>query len=120
MTKGETKDLLTMVRTYYGGKFKVDDPQSTFNAWYIILAECDFETIKANFLAYVKTNKFPPSVSDLLAIEPAKDRAIPNGLETVAMFKRREDAERVLADPVVIEEEKAKMRKMLGIERGEQ
>lgn len=120
MTKGETKEILGMVRTFYGGKFKVDDPQTTFNAWHMILEQSDFATIRDNLLAYVKTSSYAPTVSDLLHIEPTKDRAIPNELETLAMFQGWSKSERVLADQKVIEEEKAKMRRILGIERGEQ
>lgn len=118
MNKPEVVAIIKNIVDIYGGKFKMDDPQGTVNAWYSILKDYEFETIHANLIEYVKANKFVPSVADLIHATERRDRALPTIEETNQLLLGYEQAKEEKADPEQAEAALAKMRKLLKIERG--
>jgi hypothetical protein len=118
MEKKEVVEIIKNISTYYGGKFKMDDPQGVVNAWFDILKDYEFTEIVENLKNYVKNNHFPPSVADIIKVEPAKDRAIPGYEDTKAMMANWDQERANAANDEVAKKHLADMRKILGIKRG--
>jgi hypothetical protein len=113
----DTVEIIKAVTTYYPN-FKMDDPKATVEAWHIILQDYEFESMMANLAAYVKANRFAPSVADIINVAPAKDRAIPSYEDTKAMFKKWDEDRANKADKETAQKHLAEIRKLLGINRG--
>lgn len=120
MNKAEVKQVLKLITDCYGNKFKVEDLQGTLNAWHAVLMDYEFEVIQANLFEYVKANKFAPSVADLINVETRKERAVPNPLETQQMLLGWDNRNKETATKEEAENALAEMRKILGVQRGEQ
>jgi hypothetical protein len=118
MNKKEVATLLKTISTYYGSKFKVDDPQGTLNAWHKILSDYEFSEIEQNLTEYVKNNKFPPAVADIITIESGVNKAVPTYDETRAMFEKWENDKKEIASKEVAEKALSNIRDILGIKRG--
>lgn len=118
MDKKEVVEIIKTISNIYGSKFKMDDPQGTVNAWHMVLVDYEFDSIMANLQSYVKTNRFAPSVADIIEVEPAKDRAIPSYDETKEMMAKWDQERANAANDEIKKEQLANMRKILGINRG--
>lgn len=118
MDKKQTAVILEIIATMYQNKFKVDNKQLLLDLWFDTLKDYDFEAISENLKAYYKTNKFPPSVADLVNNKEKRDRALPTIEQTNNLLLEYEQAKEQKADPEQVEAALAKMRKTLGIERG--
>jgi hypothetical protein len=112
VNKAEVVEIVKYISNCYGNKFKTDDPKGLIDSWYAVLIDYEFDIIRENLYEYVKTNKFAPSVADLIAIPDQKDRAIPDKEQTQNMISSW-DEQKEQADPEQIENELAKMRKIL-------
>lgn len=116
MNKKEVVEIIKNISDIYGNRFKLDDPQGTVNAWHAVLKDYEFDIIQANFMEYVKHNKFAPSVADLIHVAEARDRAVLNTDETremMATWKKESKADKKQADAAL-----GQMRQILGIKRG--
>lgn len=118
LDKKQTAVILEVIATMYQNKFKVDNRQLLLDLWFDTLKDYDFETISENLKVYYKTNKFPPSVADLIHATERRDRALPTIEETNQLLLGYEQAKEEKADPEQAEAALAKMRKLLKIERG--
>lgn len=63
MIKKETYNILQYVKAYYE-RFEIT--QEKINAWHNVLQAEDFEAVKQILSSYVRTNKFPPTVAELI------------------------------------------------------
>ncbi|QFR56277.1 helicase loader [Bacillus phage 000TH010] len=123
MIEKDVIQVLKAVSEFYPGRFQPDDLKGTVKAWHRVLAEYELEEIMDNLTNYVKANKFPPTVSDLLKSQAEqRDRFIPSYEETQKILKEQEEAEEAARnDPdlqAAQEENMRKIREMLGIKRG--
>jgi hypothetical protein len=118
MERKEVIEIIKAVETFYQGKFKTDDPKALLDAWHGILKDYEFDLIHGHLIDYVKNNRFPPSVSDLLEIEPKKDRAIPTYEETKQLLHQYDQGKQHAAPKEVANNHLAEMRKLLDIKRG--
>lgn len=87
MKQTETQEIFKLIVIYYPN-FK--HSKQMFDAWHNILKDSEFADIKANLEAYVKSNKFPPVISDLIDNAPTEGRSIPTVEETKHMLDKRE------------------------------
>lgn len=83
MKKIEVVEVIEAIITFYPGTFKIDSVEETANAWYLFLKDCDKDIVMLTLKEHIKTNKFPPAISDLLAIE--NGRYIPNRIKTLEL-----------------------------------
>jgi len=116
INKKQTFEILSLIQNFYE-HFEIT--QAKIDSWLLILKDSEFETVKENLLQYCRVNKFPPKVADLLN-EKAKtvDRmnAIPNADETRAYLESFNNEQELTAEQrQQIENEKAKIRRILGI-----
>jgi hypothetical protein len=118
MDRKEAVEVLKAIETFYGNKFKIDNPKAELDAWHSILKDYEFDEIMHNLQNYVKTNRFAPSIADIINAGPAKDRAIPTYEETKQLINRWDQERADAADAATANEHLAKMRKILGIKRG--
>lgn len=118
MDKKQTAVILEVIATMYQNKFKVDNRQLLLDLWFDTLKDYDFEVISENLKVYYKTNKFPPSVAELVNNKEQRDRALPTIEETNQLLLGYEQAKEQKADPEQVEAALAEMRKVLKIERG--
>lgn len=116
MNKKEVMEIIKSVSIYYQNKFKMDDPIATIDAWYNILRDYEFEDINANLKEYVKHNHFAPSVSELIRLPQAKDRALPDYAETKVLMSSWEAEKANRATKEQADKALAEMRKTLGIQ----
>lgn len=67
MTKDECKGLLMVIQATYPN-FKISDPQTMLNAWYLFLKDYEADQITMSLKTYVATSNtgFAPSVSQLI------------------------------------------------------
>ena len=81
MTKKETLQLLTILKTVYPKFFistDVEELKVQAETWYLILGNENFETVKQATLNLIKTLKFPPTIADVL--ESLRKIQFPNEL----------------------------------------
>ncbi|WP_312474760.1 replicative helicase loader/inhibitor [Neobacillus sp.] len=109
MIKRETFELLKRIAVFYD-QFVVN--QEKVNLWHEVLKEYTFEEIQGNLLTFVKDSSFPPKLSDLIP-KATNSKTVPNSEETKKRTPRLEPA-----SEWVIQRELAKMRAILGIDRG--
>lgn len=116
ISKKQTFEILSMISELYD-QFEIT--QNRIDAWHLALKNSDFEVIENNLFEYAKANRFPPKIADLHQIksENAIDRmnAIPNADETRTYLQSMELPKETKEEKVLIEESKAKIRKILGI-----
>ena len=110
MTKRETFTLLALIAVYYE-QFEVN--QEKIDTWHKALKAYSFEELEENLLAHVAASPYPPKIAQLIQKKQVDSRAIPSLEETSQLIYKQEDPAR----PSVIEEELAKMRKILDIRR---
>ncbi|PGS60710.1 hypothetical protein COC69_33195, partial [Bacillus cereus] len=63
MTKKQTFELLKMIHAVFTN---FDITQEKIDTWTVILKEYEFEEIKENYIAYIKTAKLAPKPSDMI------------------------------------------------------
>jgi hypothetical protein len=107
--KRETFELLKKIAVYYD-PFVVD--QEKVNLWHEVLKGYAFDEIQGNLLAFVKGSAFPPKLSDLIS-KSTNPQTIPNVEETMKLTSRLKPA-----SEIVVQRELARMRAILGIDRG--
>jgi hypothetical protein len=91
----------------------MDDPKATVEAWHMILKDYDFDEVGQNLKNHVESSSFAPTIADL--VKKHTGRSIPGVKETQLLITQYERAE--TASKEVVEEELAKIRKILGIKR---
>jgi len=110
--KKETFELLKMIQAVFTN---FDITQEKIDTWTVILKEYEFEEIKANYIAYIKTAKFAPKPSDIIKIKNQEHKVAPNIQETRAYWSKYSQ------DQLATKEEREvylkEMRSILGIER---
>ena len=109
MIKRETFELLKKIAVFYD-QFVVN--QEKVNLWHEVLKGYPFDEIQGNLLVIVKGSAFPPKVSDLIS-KSTSSKTIPNPEETMKLTSRLKPA-----SEIVVQRELAKMRAILGIDRG--
>lgn len=112
MTKKETFELLKMIHAVFTN---FDITQEKIDTWTVILKEYEFEEIKANYIAYIKTAKFAPKPSDMIKIKNQEHKVAPNIQETKAYWNKYKQES--LATKQEIEFHLKEMRSILGIDK---
>lgn len=112
MTKREVFQLLKLISVYY-------DPyeihQEKVDEWFTVLKNDSFSRLEKNLRRHVAGSPYAPRVSDLIRKPEVSSRAIPNVEETIAFLYQP----RKRASDEVVNESLAKIREILGIQRGE-
>lgn len=93
MKKQQTYEVLTTIVEYYRGFLDLTDTaavQRKMDTWHRVLKDKEFDTIIENLTNYVEVNKFPPSLSDLLEVEPLRGRGVKTAAETLEMLQQHE------------------------------
>ncbi|PGS73071.1 hypothetical protein COC69_23990, partial [Bacillus cereus] len=67
--------LLKMIHAVF---INFDITQEKIDIWTTILKEYEFEEIKVNCIAYIKTAKFAPKPSDIIKIKNQEHKVAPN------------------------------------------
>lgn len=83
----------------YPNKLKVTDNVVFFNTWYEYLKDYDYSFVRENLHNHIKTNKFLPSVSDLITDYKKSDhggRYVPD-VRTTMLEMQQKEQERYLA-----------------------
>ncbi|WP_428909791.1 hypothetical protein [Niallia sp. Krafla_26] len=112
MTKRELFQLLKLISVYYDS-FELQ--QEKVDEWYHILQGESFQKVEETLKKHVAHSPYPPRVSELICKPENGARAIPN----------REDTRFIIqlngcpASEEVVEQSLAKIREILGIQRGE-
>lgn len=113
MERIEVVEVLEKIDVYYPGKVKVENAKFRLDAFAEALKDADAETVNKNLMKHIRTDEWPPSISNLLKENKESSRAVPNFEETRAYLKSRENKHP--ASEEVRREEAAKVRKILGI-----
>lgn len=72
MKKAEFVELMTLIDSFYPGRFKNDE--HTAKAWWEILKGHEFELCKSNLIKHVETSEWIPSIANLIAEEKDTSR----------------------------------------------
>jgi hypothetical protein len=75
MTRDETKTVLAMMATVYPKNLLPEVTDLTVNVWYQLLQDLPFKTISAAVAAWLATNRYPPTISDLREIVVKRETA---------------------------------------------
>ena len=65
MTREETKTVLAMIATVYPKNLLSEITDMTVNVWYELLKDLPYDVIQAATTAWLTTNRYPPTISDL-------------------------------------------------------
>ena len=109
MIKRETFELLKRIAVFYD-QFVVN--QEKVNLWHEVLKDYTFDEIQGALFVFVKGSSFPPKLSDIIP-QATNSMTVPNFAETKKRTLRLEPA-----SEMVVQRELAKMRAILGIDRG--
>ncbi|UII58101.1 hypothetical protein LS684_20985 (plasmid) [Cytobacillus spongiae] len=115
MNREQVKSLFKRIKEFYGN---FDVYSEKVDAWASVLKKFEYEFVTNNLEQHILTNKFAPTISDLVN---APEKEIPSGPvvptaeETQNMFKERAKERKNAASPEVRERELAKIRKILNI-----
>lgn len=118
MDRKQTAELLQTIQASYPGKFNPPDPARMLDTWEKALRSHDSNIVSMNFERHLTTSVFPPTIADLVKVNPS-DRlnAIPNAEETRDYLATLQSKEMLTQEQHQnIEAEKAKIRKILGLE----
>jgi hypothetical protein len=68
MTRDEVKEVVKILGVFYGNTLKIDpvNIKSFVDSWHWILKDYDKAVVMKNLKSHVETNKFPPSVAELI------------------------------------------------------
>lgn len=111
MDRMEIAELLSEIETLYPNRFKIEN-QNQFDVYAKILAPHDAKRVVKNLYEHLHHSEFPPSVANL--VKQQQLSTVPDAEQTAKYLERYGKAE---SDPAVVEEEQAKIRKILGIQR---
>lgn len=111
MERYEIAELLAEIEMLYPRRFTIED-QNQFDTYAKVLAPHDAKQVMKNLYAHVSQSEFPPSVANL--VKKQEVSTVPNVEQT---HKYLEKFGKAQADPEVVEEESAKIKKLLGINR---
>lgn len=111
MTKREVFQLLKLISHFYDS-FIIT--QEKVDEWYQILKKYSFDKLENNVRNYVTSSSYAPRISDLIQKPESGYRAIPNAEETLQFLYQKEKS----ASEEVIQQSLAKIRAVLGIQRG--
>ncbi|MEH7523577.1 replicative helicase loader/inhibitor [Bacillus sp. JJ1503] len=112
MTKRETFHLMTLISMYYE-QFELN--QEKVNLWNQVLKGFSVDQLHRNLLDFVAESPYPPKISDLIRKPAAVSRVVPSCDDTMHILH----IDYRPASREVVERELARMRKILGIRRGE-
>lgn len=115
MNKKDVVEIVKEISTYYGNKFKMDDPKAIIDVWFKILKDYEIDEIMVNLGNYVKNNPFAPSVADLIKVPERRDRAVLNQDETNAMMQGWQKGTKATKDQA--DAALSEIRELLGIKR---
>lgn len=113
MTSEEVVELLDEIETLYPNRFRDVDPVQRYHAFCRVLKKHDAALVMKNLYKHVEVSPHPPGVAEL--IRKPETSTVPNADQTKAYFEKYEYDEQSEESKRVMEEEKAKMRKILGI-----
>lgn len=114
MNRTEVIDLLERIDALYPNRFKPTDLGITIAEWSEALADEDLETVNRNLAKYIKANDWPPNIANLLGVDGGTRTQVKNVKETAEFLQQYEN--RPPADPKVVAEERAKIRRLLGLD----
>jgi hypothetical protein len=112
MTKREVFQLLKLISVYYD-PYEIN--QEKVDEWFTVLKHDSFSRLEKNLRKHVAGSPYAPRVSDLIRKPENSSRAIPNVEETIAFLYHQEKP----ASEEVVQQSLARMREILGIQRGE-
>ena len=112
MTKREVFQLLKLISVYYD-PYEIN--QEKVDEWFAVLKHDSFTNLEKNLRKHVAGSPYAPRVSDLIRKPENNSRAIPNVEETTVFL----DQQIKPASVEVVHESLARIREILGIERGE-
>ena len=115
MIKKETFELMESIQQFFP-HFEIT--QSKIDLWQRALNDTDYQTADDNLMKYVKANKYPPNISDLVAYKEERLQNIPGIEDTKKLLKSNR-----VENPVTEERIKEIMLEKLGkewVERFEQ
>ena len=117
MDRKQTAELLQTIQASYPGKFSVQDPSRLLDAWAKALKKHENDKVILNFERHLQTNVFPPTIADLVKEKPVdRMNAIPNVDETRTYLESLNNVQELTDEQKqLIENEKAKIRRILGI-----
>nr|WP_231689677.1 hypothetical protein [Bacillus sp. FJAT-27245] len=109
MTKREVLTILRMIESYYD-QFVIDEEK--VDNWHMVLKESTFGHCEQRVLQHAAISPYPPKICDF-ALHTA-GRAIPTSAETLEVIWQPERT----ASEEVVQLHLARIRELLGIERG--
>lgn len=65
MTRDETKTLLATMAAVYSEKLMSEITELTVNVWFKLLQDIDYKAASAATAAWLTSNKYPPTISDI-------------------------------------------------------
>lgn len=110
MNKKEVLDLIQEIEACYPGRLKVDDGKALIIAWHRILKDYECTTIMDNLTNYIKFNRFPPTIADLINPKSEKERYVPSAEETRKYLEERQQLEENNKRDASIQEARKKAR----------
>ena len=94
MKKAEFVELISMIESFFPGRFKNDE--MTGKAWWEVLKEYEFEFCKRNLTKYVQVGEWPPTIANLVAGH--KDVSRPSSGRLVDNLDNKQTPEQIIAD----------------------
>lgn len=88
MKKIDVVSVIDIVEKYYPS-FKYDSIDEITDDWHRFLKNADLEDVKVNLERHIKTNRFPPTMADLL-VKNNGNRYIPSSKETQLLLHQGE------------------------------
>ncbi|WP_316572720.1 hypothetical protein [Neobacillus sp. YIM B06451] len=111
MTKREVLTILRMIESYYD-QFVIDEEK--VDNWHMVLKESTFGHCEQRVLHHAAISPYPPKICDFSIHTVGAGRAIPTSVETLGVIWQQERP----ASDEVVQLHLARIREILGIERG--
>lgn len=90
MKKAEFVELITMIESFYPGRFKNDEV--TAKNWWEILKDYEFALCKKNLTKHVQVGEWPPAIANLITGHKDSSRPYDQDLvETIEKVKPYEE-----------------------------
>jgi hypothetical protein len=116
MIKKETFELMESIQQFFP-HFEIT--QSKIDLWQKALNDMDYETADNHLMIYVKSNKYAPTIADIVK-EPKEEefarRSIPTASETKEYLNGIKSNRLTNEQQKRIDDYKKEIRKMLGVE----
>lgn len=116
MIKKETFVLMESIQQFFP-HFEIT--QSKIDLWQKALSDIDYETADSHLMIYVKSNKYAPTIADIVKEPKEEDfarRSIPSASETKEYLKGISDNQLTDEQQKRIDDCKKEIRKKLGVE----